>query len=44
VCSLVDVLHASASPVAAMFMVKFKPIMKLKTAAQTESQHGKTYS
>jgi hypothetical protein len=44
VCSVADVSHVSANPVAAMFMAKVKPMMKMKTAAQTESHHGTTYS
>jgi hypothetical protein len=41
--SVVDVSHVSANPVAATFMVKVKPMIKMKTAAETESRHGKTY-
>jgi hypothetical protein len=44
VCRVVDGSHVSVNPVAAMFMVKVKPMKKLKTAAQTESHHGITYS
>jgi hypothetical protein len=43
-CNVVDVSHISANPVAAMFMVKVNPIMKMKTAAQTESYHRTTHS
>jgi len=41
---MVDVSHVSAKPVTAIFMVKVKLTMKMKTAAQTESHHGTTYS
>ena len=44
VCSVINISRVSANPVAAIFMVKVKPIMKMKTAVQTESHHGKTYS
>jgi hypothetical protein len=39
-----DASHVSVNPVAAMFMVKVKPMKKMKTAAQTESHHGMAYS
>ena len=35
VCSVVDVSHVSANPVAALFMVKVKPMTKMKPTAQT---------
>jgi hypothetical protein len=44
VCSVVDVSHVSGNHVAAIYMVKVKPMLKMMTAAQTESHHGKTYS
>jgi len=43
-CNVVDISHISAKPVAAMFMAKFNPIMRRKTAAQTESHHRTTHS